>query len=359
MTGESNGMKTWLKISCAFFVISGIILGGCGPEPAAPGHSATEAGPADSILGFPVTVENYNSQGQRVSTVYEKPPERIIALWQNSAETLIELGAEDDIIAVSGIDDESQLAPENRAVYKTLPVLSKQILNQETAASLQPDFILGWLFDFTGKANSVGTWNYWHQRKVPVYMTMMNNADFLQSHTVEDELKYVDDVGKITGRQKKAGDIIQLIQNELNIDTAYGKEQAEKHGEKQKVLIIGSLVKDLHIYTPRTLPGNIVGRLGGTVLGREAESVGHAEIMSYESVVDENPDVIFIQSKSEKDQEGLDAVYRHEALQNVNAVKNHRVYAVPFYTIRCPAVRVRDAIDIFARGLYPGMNSSY
>lgn len=61
----------------------------------------------------------------------------------------------------------------------------------------------------------------------------------------------------------------------------------------------------------------------------------------------------FIQSKPEIDDETLASVYTHPALQEISAVKNKRVYAIPFYTIRCPAVRVRDAIEIFAKGLYP------
>lgn len=51
-------------------------------------------------------------------------------------------------------------------------------IGQEKALAMNPDFILGWLFDFTGKANSVGTWDFWHQRNVPVYMTLTNMADF-------------------------------------------------------------------------------------------------------------------------------------------------------------------------------------
>lgn len=348
-------MKAWLKISCVLLLFSGLIISGCSPTSAVSSNSGMEMKNTKEENGFPVTIENYNSQGQKVSSIYEKPPQRIIALWQNSAETLIELGAADKIIAVSGIDDENQLSPQNRAVYETLPIISKQTLNQETAVLLQPDFILGWLFDFTGKSNSVGTWDYWHQRKVPIYMTMMNNGDFLQRHTVEEELNYIHDVGKIVGRQKKAEIIIQSIQKQLDAYAAYG----EKQKKKQKVLIIGSLSKDLHIYTPRTLPGDIVKRIGGTVLGQEAESVGNDEIMSYETVVDENPDIIFIQSKSENDKAGMNAVYHNSALQNINAVKNHRIYIIPFYTIRCPAVRIRDAVDIFFHGLYPEINNSY
>ena len=162
-------------------------------------------------------------------------------------------------------------------------------------------------------------------------------------------MKYIEDVGKIIGNSTKATEICEDIQNRLKTYADYGARQ----NTHPKVLLIGSLAKDLHVYTPRTLPGDIVTRLGGHVLGKEVESVGNTEIMSLETAVTENPDIIFIQSKPEIDDETLASVYTHPALQEISAVKNKRVYAIPFYTIRCPAVRVRDAIEIFARGLYP------
>lgn len=337
--------KQWISIG---MVGVALLINGCATETEKTVTSDTKI-ETQKAQGFPVTIENYDGQGHPVSTTYEKPPQKIIALWQNSLETLLDLGAVAQIVAVSGIDDVSHLTVENQKIYPTLPLMTKYTLNQETATTLHPDFILGWLFDFTGKANSIGTWNFWHDRYVPVYMTMMNNADFLEKHVVEEELKYIEDVGKIVGKEEKAKEITHGILEKLQHYAQWGNQQEVK----PKVLIIGNLTKDLHVYTPRTLPGDIVTRLGGEVLGKEVESVGHTEIMSLETVVAENPDIIFIQSKPEIDQETLDSVYEHPALQEVNAVKQKRVYAIPFYTIRCPAVRISDAIDIFAKGLYP------
>lgn len=346
MFGEEIQMN-WKQYAQIGLMSVALLIGGCGTENQEP--PASSAATMEQGQHFPVTIENYDSQGHAVSTTYEKSPQKIIALWQNSLETLLELGAADRIVAVSGIDDVRHLTEENQKIYPKLPLMTKYTLNQETAVTLHPDFILGWLFDFTGRANSIGTWNFWHDRHVPVYMTMMNNADFLQKHVVEDELKYIEDVGKIVGNSQKAAEICDDIQGRLKTYAEYGNQQ-DTH---PRVLLIGSLAKDLHVYTPRTLPGDMVTRMGGIVLGKEVESVGNTEIMSLETAVAENPDIIFIQSKPEMDQQILESVYSHPALQAVNAVKNKRVYAIPFYTIRCPAVRVRDGIDIFAHGLYP------
>ena len=254
----------WKRYAQICLMGAAFLIGGCGM-----GNQEEPVSSAAAIRqeqAFPVVVENYDSQGNGVATTYEKPPQKIIALWQNSVETLLELGAKDRIVAVSGVDDVRHLTEENQKIYPTLPLMTKYTLNQETALTLHPDFILGWLFDFTGRANSIGTWNFWHERHVPVYMTMMNNAEFLKKHVIEDELKYIEDVGKIIGNSTKATEICEDIQNRLKTYADYGARQ----NTHPKVLLIGSLAKDLHVYTPRTLPGDIVTRLGGHVLGKRS-----------------------------------------------------------------------------------------
>ena len=132
-------------------------------------------------------------------------------------------------------------------------------------------------------------------------MTLTNMADFSEKHVIEDELKYISDVGKIVGKNRKAEEIIGKIQKDLQIKM----EKVKDSPKRQKVLIINSLSKGLYIYTPRTLAGDIVTRLGGDVIGKEAEDVGNAEILSFESLMVENPDVIFIQSAPERDENVL------------------------------------------------------
>ncbi len=327
---------------CALLLFT---AGGCGGNPS--GSSSKAAVSANQQTGYPVTIKNFDSQGNPVETTYEKPPKRIVALWQNSIETLLQLGAEDQIIAAAGIDDPIHLTEEDRAKYEKLPLHERHVFSQEQTLSMHPDFILAWRFDFSGRANSIGTYSFWKERHVPVYMTMMDGADFLEKHRVEDELQYISDVGSIVGKKEKAAEITGRILAKLQ------KGENLKKQPHQKVLIVSSLQKGIHIYTPRTLPGDIVTRLGGDVIGKNLENVGHDEIISMESVITENPDVIFVQSTPEQDEMRIADVYNTPALAGISAVQNKRVYAIPFYTIRCPAVRVEDAIDLFTRGLYP------
>ncbi len=54
---------------------------------------------------YPVTIENFNTQGEPEQLTYTKPPERVVAVWQNSIETLLALGVGDRIIAGNGVPD--------------------------------------------------------------------------------------------------------------------------------------------------------------------------------------------------------------------------------------------------------------
>lgn len=207
----------------------------------------------------------------------------------------------------------------------------------------------GWLFDFTGKGKSIGTSSFWEERNVNVYMNLMNGAEFKAHHTIEDELQYITDLGKIVGNESKAASLAAGINNKI---LRYRQQLAAK--KRLKVLVVSNFGKTITIYTPRTLAGDILTRLGADVIGKQQEAVGENEYISYEEILTSQPDVIFLQCSPENENMLLKSVYNNPALRNVKCIKNRQVYCIPFYTIRSPGVRIDDAVDIFAKGLIQG-----
>ena len=308
----------------------------------------TDRHPAsDKAVAF--SIENYDSSMKPHIYKFTQHPQRIVALWQNSIETLIALGAGDKIIAVAGVYNEKHLNPEYLEAYKRIPVRQTQIFSQENVLLMHPDFIAGWLFDFTGKGRSIGNSSFWEERNVNVYMNLMNGAEFKAQHTVEDELKYIMDLGKIVGNEAQAAIIISGINNKI---LRYKQQLAVK--KRLKVLVVSNFGKTITIYTPRTLAGDILTRLGADVIGKKQEAVGENEYISYEEILTSQPDVIFLQCSPENENMLLKSVYSNPALQNVKCIKKRQVYCIPFYTIRSPGVRIDDAVDIFAKGLIKG-----
>lgn len=308
----------------------------------------TDRHPAsDKAVAF--SIENYDSSMKPHIYKFTQHPQRIVALWQNSIETLIALGAGDKIIAVAGVYNEKHLNPEYLEAYKRIPVRQTQIFSQENVLLMHPDFIAGWLFDFTGKGRSIGNSSFWEERNVNVYMNLMNGAEFKAQHTMDDELKYIMDLGKIVGNEAQAAIIISDINNKI---LRYKQQLAVK--KRLKVLVVSNFGKTITIYTPRTLAGDILTRLGADVIGKKQEAVGENEYISYEEILTSQPDVIFLQCSPENENMLLKSVYSNPALQNVKCIKKRQVYCIPFYTIRSPGIRIDDAIDIFAKGLIKG-----
>ena len=308
----------------------------------------TDRHPAsDKAVAF--SIENYDSSMKPHIYKFTQHPQRIVALWQNSIETLIALDAGDKIIAAAGVYNEKHLHPEYLEAYKKIPARQIPIFSQENILLMHPDFIAGWLFDFTGKGRSIGTSSFWEERNINVYMNLMNGAEFKAQHTMDDELKYIMDLGKIVGNEAQAAIIISDINNKI---LRYKQQLAVK--KRLKVLVVSNFGKTITIYTPRTLAGDILTRLGADVIGKKQEAVGENEYISYEEILTSQPDVIFLQCSPENENMLLKSVYSNPALQNVKCIKKRQVYCIPFYTIRSPGIRIDDAIDIFAKGLIKG-----
>ena len=70
---------------------------------------------------YPVTIENYNTQGEPEKMTYTKPPERVVAVWQNSIETLLALGVGDRIIAGNGVPDKKFFRKEYQVLGRIRP----------------------------------------------------------------------------------------------------------------------------------------------------------------------------------------------------------------------------------------------
>lgn len=292
-----------------------------------------------------VAVENYDSDFRPHVYYYAQPPARIVALWQNSIETLIALGAADRIIAAGGLFSTDHLTPAYLSAYETIPVRQSRAFDVETMLMMQPDLIVGWLWDFSGHGSGMGRSAFWEARGTNVYMTSMNGAELKAEHTLDDELRYIRDLGTIVGRDAAAEAIVRQIEAELYVPPA--AQEAPP-----RVLVIASAARDLRIYTPRTLPGDLLRRLGADVLGRGEERIGEDEIISYEQLRMMDPDIIFVQTSAPDDTAPRAHLRRHPALRDLRAVRSGRIYCVPFYLLRCPGTRVIDTVRALRTGLY-------
>lgn len=290
-----------------------------------------------------ITIENYDSLGKKESLKYDKVPQRVVAVWQNSIETLLALGVGDKIISGNGVPDKLYFLPHLQAQYTKIPYTGLQLLDLETTMMLQPDFIVGWHSTFTPK--TLRSTEFWHKRGVNTYIAT-NSLSNTKFKTLENEYEDILNLGKIFNKNEQAQAIVGKMRKEVGFVT----ERTAVNNKNPRALIIEFAGKEVNVYNEKSLAGNIVKSLHGELLAAKEHNISVEQIINY------NPDVIFVvivESYYGREIEMLNKVTCHHALKNLRCVKEKRVRALPLYEIYSSGIRTYDGIKDIAQGLYP------
>ena len=292
---------------------------------------------------YPVTIENFNTQGEPEQQTFTKPPERVVAVWQNSIETLLALGVGDRLIAGNGVPDKKFFLPQYQEQYSRIPYTGLQLLDVETTMMLKPDLIVGWHSTFSPKVIRPTT--FWHKRGVNTFIARSSLSDG-KPRTLQNEYKDILDLGKVFDKNERAQQLVADMQHEVQFATS----QTAGFQKRPRALVIEFMGKEVSVYGERSLAGDIVRELHGELLAAKDHNIG------LEQVVELDPDVIFvvvIESHYGHEQDMVDRVTQHKALKNLRCVKEGRVLPLPLYAVYSSGVRTYDGIKIIANGLYP------
>lgn len=292
---------------------------------------------------YPLTIENINSRIENEELVYKRPPQRVIAVWQNSIETLLALGVGDRIIAGNGVPDKKYFLPQYQEEYSKIPYTGIQLLDLETTMMLKPDFIIGWYSTFSPKV--LRETEFWHKRGVNTYISA-NSVPNKRYKTLQNEYDDILKLGKIFDKQQRAEEIVGNMQAEIN----FVKEKTSHIQQKPRALVVEFLGKDVGVYNEKSLAGNIINELHGELLAPKDLNIGIEQIINYD------PDVIFvivIEAYYGMEEEMVKRITEHNALKNLRCVKNGRVIPLPLYNVYSSGIRTYDGIKAISRGLYP------
>jgi len=297
------------------------------------------------IPHFPVEIVTFNFEGDEIVTIYESAPERVLAVYQGSIETMIALGLEHHVIAAFGLDNE--LRPE------WLPAL--EIMNyddsvfapeRETVIMLAPDMIFSWGSIFGTRLGDV---YYWIETGTNTYINT-NTRRGGHPRTVENEFTDLLNIGRIFNVEYRAQIIVDEMQAEIDAALALAAGM-----DTQRVVVIefrgdGTIAN----YPPSQLAGNMVERLGGELAITDVTTIGYEDLLAVD------PDVIFViymERVGAHDDTGVDDVVQtvldNPALGSLSAVQNGRVHSVQLGEVFASAVRTLDGIRSFAHGMYP------
>ena len=333
-----------MKLSYILLIVLVLLLTACSPVVKVHENQRRPAMPVQTDAAYtPVTIENINEKGEPSTQVYEQPPQRVVAVWQNSIETLLALGVGDRIVAGMGVPDARYIRPEYRAAYKEIPYTSLEHLDVETILMMQPDLIVGWSSTFSSKVLR-GT-DFWAGRGVHTYIAP-SSARGNRNKTIAQEYQDIRNLGRIFGREERADALVGEMEHEI----AFVAEKTAGMEQRPRALVIELMGKEIRSYGKDTLAGDMLRALGAEHLAADGQS------LSMEELIELNPDALFL-IVIEDDYGNEDAIlarlYENPALRSLSCVQQRRIYTVPLYAVYSAGIRTYDGITIFAHGLYP------
>ena len=280
-------------------------------------------------------------------TTYEKAPEKVLAVYQGSIETMLKLGLEDRLVATAGLDNE--VPDDLKEAFSKTNYLDEFTPSLETVTMLEPDMILSWSSLFSDK--NLGNVTDWIDKGCNTYYNTNTRPD--GDRTLENEFTDILNLGKIFDVQDKAQAIVDDAKAVID-KTLTATADVE---EKPSVMVLEPLGEDITNYGAKSLGGDMVTQLGATLANPDASTVGKEDIIAA------NPDVIFVvympyagDDPETVKNDQLAVIQDDEALQSLDAVKNGRVYPIMLSEMYASATRTQDGIETFAKGLYPDVN---
>ena len=290
---------------------------------------------------YPIVIDTYDASGAPTQTMFQRAPQRIVVDEVNALETLLILGQGDRIVgaalSTSGVSYARLQREYPEEFAKVEPVVHNNI-GREQAIALQPDFILAWKASFTPRWYGSTAW--WQERGINTYV--IATADHvLKDATVEDECKFIDDMGRIFDRKEQTDALVREIHAELRVD-----EEAMRGREQQTVLVVEVGEGDILNYDEGWVVGDMVRRLGGRI-PLTSKYIGEEELLSCD------PDVIFVAYNDAYGKRFAEHFFASVRFNSLRAVQHGRIYFVPVEYVYTPAFKTLDGIRAIRRGLYP------
>lgn len=318
-------------------------LAGCAAGTTPPASSVVPKTSAPENSHYPVTITNYNYAGEPVTYTYTQAPQRVVAVYQGSIESMIALGLEDHAVASYGLDNE--VKAEWQEGFAQMNYQDDVFApDKETVTLLQPDLILSWGSLFSEK--NLGDTAAWNAKGVGTYMN--SNTCPGGSRTLENEYTDLLNLGKIFDVEDRAEALVAEMRQEIESTL-----QAVEGRPAVRTAVVEPIGGTVTNYGANTLAGDMVTQLGGQLVQPEGSE------MSKEALVTADPEVIFVvyMAYSGEDPETvmasqLAAITEDPALASLSAVQNGRVYPVMLGDIYAAGPRTVDGIRTIAAGLY-------
>ncbi len=301
----------------------------------------------NSVPGYPIVVNNYDSEGREASYTYQRPPQKVLSTYPGATELLLSLGLDANIMAT--VAPYGAPPEELGKRYDELSILQAAFIpSQEEIFAMQPDFIIGWAHNFS--AGEMGEVHNWQDRHIGTYI-VPGTLQHTQPTIENSVYPFIADIGKIFGIEKRAQAYIDMCRSEVTII----RQKTDTVEKRKKVIILQEHGKSTYsLYGNRFIIDDIVQKAGGENLVQEQTSfVGPERVLGYD------PDYVIYVSyslepgKNLSDAEAKEKLQGNPEFQSMKAVTGGRIINVPFNDVNNCNERVIEAMKKIAQGLYP------
>ncbi len=273
---------------------------------------------------------------------FENYPERLITLRQHITETALELNLDKYIVGTADIIDPP--VPEHLYDrYKALPIIAEKYPTPEVLFAAKPDIIWvdrKWAF----VKNQLGPMKNIEDHGIKIYLS---ESGFHEKNNINYVYDDVRRMGKIFKNEKRAEEVIALMQNKISKI----KDKVKNLDRKVKVLDYDSGRNNLAFVGCNCMANELIELAGGINIFNDIDK--EWANVSWEEIIKRNPDIIIIHEyRGVSGKSKIDAIKRNKFLQDINAVKNNKFIVVNLDEIY-EGVRNAETVEKLAKGFYP------
>jgi iron complex transport system substrate-binding protein len=271
------------------------------------------------------TITDYKN---KVITLKNNHPQRIVSLAPSNTEILFALGLGDRIV---GVTDYCNYPPEAKSKQS---VGSYDTPNIETIVSLEPDLIVADI------AQADNIYKDLEDKGLTVVAIIPGN--------VQAVLESITLIGKITGQDEEATALVSNLQK--RIDVIAEKTSKLTAAEKPRVFYI---IWHDPIWTTGngTFEDSLIAMAGGVNIAHNLNSYVD---MSLETLIDANPQVMIAGvGMGTGGDLTLQFLQNEPRLANTDARINNRIYSANMDIVARPGPRIVDALEEFFRLIHP------
>ena len=289
--------------------------------------ASTAWGPCLAMQEGPLVVDQ---AGRHIRV--DEPMQRIISLYGAHTENLFALGLEKEILGVSRHE-----------------VFPPQALNKPTFAAHQdlerflaadPDCIL--IRPMLDRG---------YPRLVESFKRLGVQVASLQPNTVEEITEYWEKLGKLTGKQKAAADMIDLFTQALD-----RFEQLNKRITNPKQVYFEAIHSKMKTFAPDSIAVFALESAGGINAAADAKSLRGTNIAAYgkEKILGLGPTIdVYLAQKGPMNQITKKMICREPGFQAIKAVRANNVYILDEALVSRPTFRLLLGIARIGQLLYP------